>query len=331
LSWFTHEDAVSPLDIYGGDAVRALDNTGDTLPILNTSGPTKAPGADGWDRWDYFFDVVSDGPTEIVVRPTSETPAGQFVNIAGLQLVEADPIFDGNLNANYADTMTSRAEYFPPGAYYPTDDDRIDNRGTCRDDGTELRRRAFTYGCTNVCPEGYDRTCDPDVAERRCYWQTAVDMSSSALARNVAGTPAGFAAGNYNYRIEGVSVNLVGTGLRNCARDGSSGCYGSGNLSFSILHQGPFPVLNAQGGLYLAPIFPGRIEGARALAAERYISNPVSGADEALLAPFMRRELSGRPLSGTFLIRIWDEPTFDFRRLEDVQLILNYRYWTHQR
>ena len=98
-----------------------------------------------------------------------------------------------------------------------------------------------------------------------------------------------------------------------------------------MLHAGPYLVRNATGALYSSPIFPGRIESARGVAAERYFSNPISGADQALMQPYIRNELRGRPLGGSITIRVWDEPGLVFDNIEDVQLILNYRYWTHQR
>ena len=42
----------------------------------------------------------------------------------------------------------------------------------------------------------------------------------------------------------------------------------------------------------------------------------------------MRREFQGRPLDGTFVLRVWEEPGMNFDALEDVQLALEYRYWT---
>jgi hypothetical protein len=98
-----------------------------------------------------------------------------------------------------------------------------------------------------------------------------------------------------------------------------------------MLHQGPYLVRNALGRLYDAPLFPGRIESARALAAERYLTNPLSSADRGLIEPYVRTELQGRPMGGTLILRLWDDPRFRFDRLEDVQILLNYRYWQHTR
>jgi hypothetical protein len=54
----------------------------------------------------------------------------------------------------------------------------------------------------------------------------------------------------------------------------------------------------------------------------------VSSADQTLLADYFRREFRGRPLEGNYVLRIWDAPGFDWNKVEDVQLVLRYRYWT---
>jgi hypothetical protein len=80
----------------------------------------------------------------------------------------------------------------------------------------------------------------------------------------LTGGPAGFASGNFNYRMETLGVNLVGTGLRDCGSTGSSGCFGSGNFAISMIHEGPYFVRNAVGGVYEAPL-----DGSRKSAAPR--------------------------------------------------------------
>ena len=127
-------------------------------------------------------------------------------------------------------------------------------------------------------------------------------------------------------------MNLVGTGIRDCTDSNlPSSCQSNASLPFSIDHIGPYTVRNHRGDVYLAPLFEGRIEHGRALAAERYITNPISSADHALLEPYERRELAGRPLTGRYRLRIWEKDgtsAEQFKRIEDVQLILDYRYWT---
>ena len=95
-----------------------------------------------------------------------------------------------------------------------------------------------------------------------------------------------------------------------------------------MAHIGPYYVRNALGQAYEAQLFTGNIEHARALATERYITNPVSSSDSALLASYLRSEFRGRPLDGHFVLRMWEEEGVDFSQIEDVQIVLNYRYWT---
>ena len=163
----------------------------------------------------------------------------------------------------------------------------------------------------------------------RCFWETdfALDIARDDSRWLTSG--AGYARGNYNYRTEAVAVNFVGTALRDCEGVASgSVCYANGSIPYSIYHDAGFQVRNHVGNIYSAPLNPGRIETARGLAAERYITNPTSGADSALLSGYMRREMQGRPIAGNYRIRVWDEPGVMFDRIEDVQLIIDYRYWT---
>jgi hypothetical protein len=89
----------------------------------------------------------------------------------------------------------------------------------------------------------------------------------------------GFARGNFNYRIENIGVNFVGTGTRNCGEaDLPSTCFSAGFVPYSIQHNGPFFVRNHLGADFEALLFDGRIEHARGLAAERYLTNPPTAA-----------------------------------------------------
>jgi hypothetical protein len=87
-------------------------------------------------------------------------------------------------------------------------------------------------------------------------------------------------------------------------------------------------VRNHAGQDVQAFLFDGRIEHARGLATERYLTNPLSTTDRELLTDYMRPELEGRPLDGTFTVRVWEEPGVNVDAIEDVQLLLKYRYWT---
>ena len=325
ISYWSRADLVG--NVPGDQVVEVRSSPAGTLiPALHTH--VQTPALDGWTRYSYFIDVATSGSVEVAIIPKLGTPSGSIVHIAGLQLEVAAPNFYGEL---WNSGGTGAAQRFLPGRFYDTGDDRRGILPVCQDDGTEFRRSAFTRDCVRVCRDGYDGTCAAADATTRCFLETSIDVSSDTLQRVLTGGPAGFASGNFNYRMETLGVNLVGTGLRDCGAAGSSGCYGSGNFAISMIHEGPYFVRNAVGGVYDAPLFTGRIESARALSAERYLSNPMSSADLALIQPYERREFRGRPLGGTLHLRIWEDDTFRYDRLEDIQLVLNYRYWTHQR
>lgn len=139
----------------------------------------------------------------------------------------------------------------------------------------------------------------------------------------------GFAVGNYNYRINTLALNFVGSGLKDCSTsDLPVTCYSGAFVPYSLYHQGPYVVRDASGNDFQVDLFHGNIEHARGLAAERYITNPMSTADTELLSTYQRLELQGRPLDGTFVVRVWDEDGLQFNALQDIQLVLDYRYWT---
>jgi hypothetical protein len=107
-----------------------------------------------------------------------------------------------------------------------------------------------------------------------------------------------------------------------------SACQTGNFVQYSIRHDGPYEVRNHEGLMYDAPLFTGRIQQGKALLAERYLTNPVSGTDRSLVSSFVSEQLWGRPLDGQYVLRIYDADGLDWDAVEDVQLILNYRFWT---
>lgn len=218
--------------------------------------------------------------------------------------------------------------FVEPSVFAPSDEFGMYSANVCPDlDGSEFRDE-WRRGCVQLCDIGYSGDC-PGGSTSKCYWETSFHLSQWGIESGRQLSEAGFASGNFNYRLNRVAVNLVGSGLRDCAASSApQSCYSSGNLSYSLYHLGPFYVRNHFGDNFEAMLFDGRIERARALASERYISNPVGSADADLLEQFMRTEFQGRPMDGTFVVRVWDEPGVQFNSLEDVQLVFDYGYWT---
>ncbi|UJR85585.1 hypothetical protein [Sandaracinus amylolyticus] len=140
------------------------------------------------------------------------------------------------------------------------------------------------------------------------------------------------AAGSYNYRVDRVAVNLVGRALVDCTRASRpSECWGDGNVQYTLRHEPDVLLQSYEGDLLSIRMERGVIEHARALADERWLTNPMSSVDATLIAPYERTELRGRPLGGTYVLEIHPRPEIDWRHLEDVQVLLRYHYWTRQR
>ncbi len=328
LSWYGGPGTVENVYARGADGTR-----------LSGVTPWRSPlGTMGWARYHTFIDVSETQEVSVVIHPNwGAVPPedGVELDFGGLMVEDVSTTVLGNLRRMVPDpsapaTEIALGELSGPGPFFATGSTRTRVIQSCIDiSGDQFRSDAWSHDCTRVCPDGYDAECPDRVATLRCYYQTSFSIDSDFIGQTLTGTPAGFADGNYNYRIDSLAVNLVGTGLRVC--DGAPGCFGAGNLSYSFLHGAPYTVRNARGELYDAPLFPGRLESARALAAERYLTNPLSSADTSLIGPYQRPDLAGRPLGGTLVLRIWDEPTLNFDRLEDVQVVLGYRYWQRQR
>jgi hypothetical protein len=194
--------------------------------------------------------------------------------------------------------------------------------------GAIFRSTRWTRSCQKLCPNGFGDDCVGAESKSFCYWQSDFNINQNDLQLGRVLNYSGFARGNYNYRIDSIALNVIGT-PRDCSDSPiPQSCYGGGFVPYSLSHLGPFVVRNHEGDDVPARVFDGNIEHARALASERYITNPLSDSDNSLLQQYARLELRGRPLDGTFVLKIWEEPGVDFSAIEDVQVILNYRYWT---
>jgi hypothetical protein len=245
-----------------------------------------------------------------------ERPAPDTITLAApmLELLE-DPFF-----------VATTGEI---GPFSDTRETRSVRLAVCEDtDGTVFRQQKWHRNCVKLCPDGYASDCR-EQARTECFWETAFHVDQRSIEAGHLFGLSGVAKGTFNYRIESVGLNFVGTGIRRCEDSNlPSTCHAAGYVAYSMLHDGPFFVRNHKGEDYRAHLFGGHIEHARGLSAERYVTNPIGSADRELLESYMRTEFNGRPLDGAFVLRVWDEDGFDFNSIEDVQLVLNYRYWT---
>jgi hypothetical protein len=337
LSWHARE--IGPDGPAAADALIIEAATTGADPVGGRT-VTLAPYGANWPRYYKIVtipDTAVDPEVYVSVAPlppmSGDLPV-QAIDVAAIMLEDVTDTVAGGEDeapcAGAADPGDYCPEDHPPRAFIETDSTRTRTLAMCEDTtGSVFRAEKWRRGCINLCPGGFVADCT-DAVSLHCYWETRLAISPETLERNTLGRTGGFALGNFNYRFDTLALNFVGVGINRCEDNPlSSACYAGANVPYTLLHQGLFRVTNHTGNSqYQAPLFPGRIEHARGLTAERYITNPMSSADRALIEPYTRTEFRGRPLSGDYILRVWDEGDVDFNAIEDVQIVLNYRYWT---
>jgi hypothetical protein len=191
--------------------------------------------------------------------------------------------------------------------------------------------RVVSYQCALTPTElraAFQRNCDDDGS---CHYdlQVPIAIDTHDLTSNGMPLAGKLAAGNYNYRHVDVALNVVGTGVIDCSQTSSPDCLGSGYVTYTMLDDASqVGVLGYDGQSRPFNFGVGTISGGKALTSERYITTPIGSADQALISQVLRPELRGRPLDGTYTLRIDDTPALHFQQIQDIQIILNYRYWS---
>ena len=135
----------------------------------------------------------------------------------------------------------------------------------------------------------------------------------------------------YNARWERLALNLVGTGILDCSKARDPGaCYTQPFVRYRLAHRPPSWVTDAEGSWRLMPVPTGRIEAAKALAAEQWL-DPISNAwSKPFVAAIARDELTVRPLGGQYEIILDIGPEVVLERIQRVQLLAGSSYWVKQ-
>jgi hypothetical protein len=315
FSWYTKEFDLAGGSNYGVAVIRPLAGAAPVNNFGFTATPSSSPGP--WRRvWADFRIEANSSTTDI--------PGDYEIGFtAGGALTEtvtvAAPMLEKLPNDDTAVIV---------GTFQNTDEEGNVRLAVCEDtSGEYFRADKWRRECVHLCDAGFSSNCTN--GPEYCYHELSFGVSQRWIESGKLFNFSGFARGNFNYRIDAVALNFVGSNVRNCENsDTPSTCYSGGFVPYSVEHNGPFFVRTHDGRDFRAHLFDGRIEHARGLAAERYLTNPLSSTDRDLLTDYMRSELQGRPLDGNFTIRVWDEPGVDFNAIEDIQLVLKYKYWT---
>jgi hypothetical protein len=198
---------------------------------------------------------------------------------------------------------------------------------------TQGSRMVAAYNCQPMDSDlraAFDHSCD---SSGRCFYdlKTPVIIDTQALNDGTSPLVGKLAQGNYNFRHVNLAVNLVGTGVRDCTSTPTPDCFGTGYVEYTLEHDGTSAgILDYNGATRIFNFGVADIQHGKALAAERYITMPVGMDDQNLLSQpgIQHIELRGRPLDGVYRLRVWDSPALKWDKLQDIQVILNYRYWS---
>jgi hypothetical protein len=293
-------------DVEGGLYDDADDPPGYRVAVYDDNWVTEttdtfAPSNDGglWgSRRTMPFTVTETGAYHIAFKAAASDQAGASLAIANVQL----EVLEGVLEAS---------------AYEPTGRNRHVLSTDCKTMGKEGWQQAFR------------RVCGGD----GCYYELKdpIVIDSEAINDGQTSLAGKLAPGNYNYRNGTVALNLVGTGVIDCENDERMSCYGSGYIEYELEHQASnVKILDNGQDVHCFDFRIGKIRGGKALATERFLTLPMSSSDKGLIeqSGFLKGELAGRPLDGTYRLRIKETPALRWENLEDIQLVFNYGYWS---
>ena len=135
----------------------------------------------------------------------------------------------------------------------------------------------------------------------------------------------------HNGRWDRLAVNLVGTGLLDCSGAVDAlGCYGSGYVRYNLEHTGSPWTTDYSGTWWKLEMPSGRIEGAKAVALERWLEPLVDGWNTPYISAATRTEFMNRPLGGEYLLELKLEPQVRAERIQRVQILVGSNYWVAQ-
>jgi hypothetical protein len=266
--------------------------------LAEYAGPAQLPGTQSWSaRHSLTFTVTTSGIVHVAFAASAPGGAQGSVAIAAVQL--------------------ERASNGTATAYQATEGALNVRSPLCPAPSASELRGAF------------QRRCD---ATGACFFELTVPFDIDTLALQKGAAYSGrFARGNYNYRHVSSAINLVGTGAHACPTGNSQECFGSAFVEYTMEHTADdVPILDWSGLAHYFSFGTGRVEHGKALAAERFITVPFGSADQQLLSQpgITHQELRGRPLDGAYRLRIWDSPALQWDHVDDVQVVLQYHYWS---
>lgn len=219
----------------------------------------------------------------------------------------------------------------PASKWERTGVERLSEDPVCHERVGPQLRQQFDRRCALVCPNGIKFECpgiDADTVPKVCFYEASFGIPLDQIESGQIIPSGQIAIGNFNFRHNLAGVNLVGTAITSCEDVPGASCYGNGFAEYTLIHGGDTQIRNWEGGSLPVLLDRAYIEHGKALANERTITNPPSSGDLSVLDSYMKGELKGRPIQGSYTIRIWESPSLRWQQVQDIQLVWRYHYWT---
>lgn len=213
-----------------------------------------------------------------------------------------------------------------PDMYDETADSLIVKQGSCKNDNASAFRANFVRKC--ICDSNGNYCEDYSGTSSQCFREYAFNLDLNAVENGDLIQSHAIAVNNFNYRHNSIALNIVGTNVISCDSSTSSNCYTNAYIPYTLVHDGKVSVRNYDGQKKEFKMPTAYIEHGKALTGEFVITNPMTGTHSSMLAPYQKQNFRGRPLQGSYFLRIWETENLDWDKIEDIQLIWNYRYWT---
>jgi hypothetical protein len=288
-------------------AVFGLDSWGSTLLAPQAFVPSGA-----WTDRERTFTVSSSGNVRLAFRASVE--GAQQLGSVALANVQLEKVEGGGYGA------------LPAVVYQRTQGSLTQPINACNPQSAQRFRELFVKGCES---------------DGRCYWDLATPFRIPVTLLSRADLPEG--APNrtrYNHRLGQLALNVVGSGVRDCEGVADYGtCASAQSVEYTLEHDASGAQLyGLESSAFAAGPFRfsfgvASLSG-RAVAAERNFTY-LSTADRsiAFAAGAGKSDFDGRPLDAdtTFRLRIWDSPELRWDRVDDIQVLLTYRYWSKLR
>jgi hypothetical protein len=286
------------------------------------------PGDGTWHRrtWTFAVDETTLDPGNATVTIRVGAPSPTMFYLYGTQLEL------GSQATDYEPTPAALPQVLDTAKCVATayDEDHNPTAASLRTSArAQLLRDSFEVKCVNdsvTSPANTDCSARGGLAYYQLPFSFSIaDVESGKIIKDFQ-----IAVGNYNYRVQDAGLNFVGSNVKDCELDdvNREACYANMFLPYSLSQDGHVQLRDHNQQILEFGMPSGQINSAKGIAAERYLTIPLSSTDQAAIAPYLKKEFRGRPLEGSYVLRVHAVPSLAWDNLEDIQLLIHYRYWT---